>query len=135
MSNPTAWLKFGLQFRELFRNRPCITIPDDHDIGQGNLWGENGKKADPTAKKGIGDDGGYFYDPEYVKMVERCQTSHLPDPFDPTPIEQGINVYYTNLNYFYFVSYMKKTNETYNFDFFNFPPVYVKFIGEIESSG
>ena len=94
-----AWLKFGLQFRELFRDRPCITIPDDHDIGQGNLWGENGKKADPTAKKGIGDDGGYFYDPEYVKMVERCQTSHLPDPFDPTPIEQGINVYYTNLNY------------------------------------
>ena len=27
-----AWLKFGLQFRELFRNRPCITIPDDHDL-------------------------------------------------------------------------------------------------------
>ena len=28
-----AWLKFGMQFREVFRNRPCITIPDDHDIG------------------------------------------------------------------------------------------------------
>ena len=40
-----AWLKFGLAFKELFRNRPCITIPDDHDIGQGNLWGENGKKS------------------------------------------------------------------------------------------
>jgi len=38
-----AWLLFGLQFRELFRERPCITIPDDHDIGQGNLWGESGK--------------------------------------------------------------------------------------------
>ena len=35
-----AWLKFGLQFRAVFRNRPCVTIPDDHDIGQGNLWGE-----------------------------------------------------------------------------------------------
>ena len=22
-----AWLKFGLQFKETFRNRPCITIP------------------------------------------------------------------------------------------------------------
>ncbi len=88
-----AWLKFGLQFRELFRNRPCITIPDDHDIGQGNLWGEGGKKAERVQ----GDDGGYFYHPEYVKMVERCQTSHLPDPFDPTPIKQGIGVYYTNL--------------------------------------
>jgi hypothetical protein len=30
-------------------------------------------------------------------MVERCQTSHLPDPFDPTPIGQGIGVYYTRL--------------------------------------
>lgn len=89
-----SWLKFGMQFRELFRNRPCITIPDDHDIGQGNLWGENGKKSMSDA----GDDGGYFYHPEYVKMVERCQTSHLPDPYDATPLEQGIGVYYTNLN-------------------------------------
>ena len=88
-----AWLKFGMQFREVFRNRPCITIPDDHDIGQGNLWGEYGKKASTNA----GDDGGYFYHHEYVKMVERCQTAHLPDPYDSTPIKQGIGVYYTNL--------------------------------------
>lgn len=88
-----AWLKFGVQFRETFRNRPAITIPDDHDIGQGNLWGENGKVS--TSKGSP--DGGYTYHPEYVKMVERCQTSHLPDPYDPTPVEQGIGVYYTNL--------------------------------------
>lgn len=88
-----AWLKFGMQFRDVFRNRPCITIPDDHDIGQGNLWGESGKVASSIH----GNDGGYFFDVDYVKMVERCQTSHLPDPFDPTPVEQGINVYYTNL--------------------------------------
>ena len=90
-----AWLKFGMQFRDIFRERPCITIPDDHDIGQGNLWGENGKIASSPA----GNDGGYFYHNEYVKMVERAQTSHLPDPFDNTPIEQGIGVYYTNLLY------------------------------------
>lgn len=88
-----AWLKFGLQFRETFRHRPCITIPDDHDIGQGNLWGENGKVSTSPGSP----DGGYTYHPEYVKMVERCQTAHLPDAFDPTPIEQGIGVYYTNL--------------------------------------
>jgi len=88
-----AWLKFGMQFRELFRERPCITIPDDHDIGQGNLWGENGKIS--TAKGSS--DGGYTYHHEYVKMVERCQTAHLPDPFDPTPIKQGIGVYFTNV--------------------------------------
>jgi hypothetical protein len=88
-----AWLKFGLAFRDIFRTRPCITIPDDHDIGQGNLWGENGKQA----KRVEGDDGGYFYHPEYVKMVERQQCAHLPDAYDPTPIEQGIGVYYTRL--------------------------------------
>jgi len=88
-----AWLKFGLAFREIFRERPCITIPDDHDIGQGNLWGEGGK----ASKVGAGHDGGYFYHPEYVKMVERQQCAHLPDPYDPTPVEQGIGVYYTNL--------------------------------------
>ncbi|MFS4417857.1 alkaline phosphatase D family protein [Maribacter sp. 2307ULW6-5] len=88
-----AWLKFGKQFRETFRHRPCITIPDDHDIGQGNLWGEGGKKS---VSKG-GPDGGYTYHPEYVNMVERCQTAHLPDPYDATPVDRGIGVYYTNL--------------------------------------
>ncbi len=88
-----AWLKFGLQFKETFRNRPCITIPDDHDIGQGNVWGENGKISVAEGSS----DGGYTYHHEYVKMVERCQTAHLPDPYDPTLIEQGIGVYYTNL--------------------------------------
>ena len=32
-------------------------------------------------------------------MVERTQTSHLPDPYDPTPILQGIGVYYCEMNY------------------------------------
>lgn len=88
-----AWLKFGLAFREIFRERPCITIPDDHDIGQGNLWGEGGKES----KVEPGHDGGYFFHHEYVKMVERQQCAHLPDPHDPTPVEQGIGVYYTRL--------------------------------------
>jgi hypothetical protein len=93
LQHTAAWLKFGLAFRETFRVRPCVTIPDDHDIGQGNLWGEGGKAATFMA----GDDGGYFFHPEYVKMVERQQCSHLPDPYDPTPVGQGIGVYYTNL--------------------------------------
>ena len=88
-----AWLKFGIQFREVFRTRPAITIPDDHDIGQGNLWGENGKKS----LRPDGNNGGYFFHPEYVKMVERAQTSHLPDPFHKEPLEQGITAYFTNL--------------------------------------
>lgn len=88
-----GWLEFGSQFRDVLKDRPVITIPDDHDVGQANIWGENGKKA----STGAGPDGGYFYPPKYVNMVQRCQTWHLPDAFDPTPIERGISVYYTNL--------------------------------------
>lgn len=89
-----AWLLFGRQFRDIIRHRPTICIPDDHDIGQGNLWGEGGKKSYING----GGDGGYLKSADYVREVERAQTSNLPDPFDPTPVEQGIGVYYTDLN-------------------------------------
>ncbi len=88
-----AWLLWGWQFREVIRDRPTVTIPDDHDIGQANLWGEGGIVADSPA----GDSGGYYYPPEYVNMVHRCQTWHLPDPVDPRPVGQGISVYFTRL--------------------------------------
>jgi len=32
-------------------------------------------------------------------MVQRTQTSHLPDPFDPAPVKQNIGVYYCSLEY------------------------------------
>jgi hypothetical protein len=88
-----AWLKFGRDFGDVIRNIPTVTIPDDHDVGQPNLWGAGGKVSHTPA----GHDGGYIAPVEYVKEVERAQTSHLPDPYDPTPIEQGIGVYYTSL--------------------------------------
>lgn len=88
-----AWLMFGRQFREVFRHRPCVVIPDDHDVGHGNLWGEGGKAS---KQKTHFNDGGYRHHPAYVNMVERCQTGHLPDPYDPTPVAQGIGVYYTS---------------------------------------
>jgi len=93
-AHTAAWLLFGRQFGEIIKDRPTITIPDDHDVGQGNLWGEGGK----ASRLAGGADGGYTMPADYVKMVERAQTSHLPDPYDPTPIQQGIGVYYTSLN-------------------------------------
>lgn len=89
------WLKFGTDFGEIIRNTPTICIVDDHDVGQGNIWGANGK----TTENRSGVSGGYYMPAEYVKEVERAQTSHLPDPYDPTPIEQGIGVYYTDLKW------------------------------------
>ncbi len=88
-----AWLLFGRQFGEITKDRPTICIPDDHDIGQGNVWGESGVQASHPA----GDSGGYFYSPQYVNSVQNAQTSHLPDPYDPRPVQRGIGVYYTAL--------------------------------------
>jgi len=88
------WLKFGRDFGDIMRNRPTVCIPDDHDEGMANLWGEEGKKASSMA----GDDGGYFADVEYVNEVQRAQSAHLPDPYDPAPVERGIGVYYTQLD-------------------------------------
>lgn len=88
-----GWLEFGRQFRDVLKDRPVITIPDDHDVGQANIWGENGKQAESST----GPSGGYFYPAAYVNMVQRCQTWHLPDPVDPAPIERGIGVYFTRL--------------------------------------
>ncbi len=88
-----AWLLFGQQFGEIIRDRPTLCIPDDHDIGQGNVWGESGIQAATPA----GNDGGYYYSPQYVNSVQNAQTWHLPDPWDPEPVKRGIEVYYTSL--------------------------------------
>ncbi|MCP4710850.1 MAG: twin-arginine translocation pathway signal protein, partial [Planctomycetes bacterium] len=94
------WYIFGWTYRDLMRDRPSVSIPDDHDVYHGNIWGAGGKA---TIQTGAGneqqDSGGYKMPAEWVKMVERTQSSHLPDPYDPTPVEQGIGVYYCDLNY------------------------------------
>lgn len=94
------WFIFGWAYGDLMRDRPTVSIPDDHDVYHGNIWGAGGIA---TPKGLVGADaqdlGGYKYFPEWVNMVQLTQTSHLPDPYDPTPVEQDIGVYYCNLNY------------------------------------
>ncbi len=87
------WYLWGWAFQDITKDRPTITIPDDHDVYQGNIWG-NGGPAVPVDNM-----GGYVMPADWVKMIERTQTSHLPDPYDPTPIKQGIGVYYTSMTY------------------------------------
>ena len=95
MSTPTAGCSTGSSLPSIIKDRPTVCLLDDHDYGHGNLWGEGGKASQGT--KGA-TDGGFMYPASFVNMVERCQTFHLPDAFDPTPIKQGIGVYYTALN-------------------------------------
>jgi len=90
-----GWLQFGVQFADIMKDRPTICIPDDHDVGHGNVWGEGGKKS---LGKGGATDGGYMFPAKFVNMVQRQQTWNLPDAFDSKPVKQGIGVYYNELN-------------------------------------
>lgn len=95
MANYLAkWRKFGLTFRELLKDRPSLMITDDHDIYANDLWGDGGRRM-----TGNRTSGGYPMHPMWVNAVERTQTWHLPDPAQAGPWGDGINAYFTSLDY------------------------------------
>jgi alkaline phosphatase D len=87
---------WGWAFRDLMRDRFTIALTDDNDVYQGNIWGQSGR--DSGGMKG-NSGGGYAMHPDFVNAVQRTQTAHHPAPFDPTPVEQGIGVYYGDMVY------------------------------------
>jgi hypothetical protein len=81
-------------------DRPTICIHDDHEVFQGNLWGDGGKLLTREQWEGKRDCLAGFVQPvEMVNVVMKTNSSHLPDPYDPTPMENNIMVYYTDLVY------------------------------------
>ncbi len=94
------WYLFGWAYSDLIKDRPTVCLTDDHDMFHGNIWGAGGI-ATPEGLGGAAaqDLGGYKMAPEWVNMVQRTQTAHMPDPYDPTPVAQGIGVYYTDMKY------------------------------------
>ena len=89
------WWLFGWSFGDLMRDRPAVIMPDDHDVYQGNIWGDGGRKQTIQEHER----GGYVMPAEWVNAVQRTQTAHLPDPYDARPVAQGIGVYYTDMLY------------------------------------
>ncbi|KMT66739.1 alkaline phosphatase D family protein [Catenovulum maritimum] len=92
--------QFGWAFRDVMRDQPTICLPDDHDVFQGNLWGEGGlpkkhPELDPTASFL----GGYIEPVRFVNAVHRTCVSHHPDPYDPTSNPSGISCYYSDMVY------------------------------------
>jgi len=92
------WYMFGWAFGDLMRDIPVICTPDDHDVFQGNLWGGGGI-ARPSGTADSDDLMGFTQTVKMVNVVNTTQCSHLPDPYDPEHIEQGMKVWYTSLNY------------------------------------
>ncbi|MGH8019345.1 MAG: alkaline phosphatase D family protein [Opitutaceae bacterium] len=88
------WYMHGWTWRELMRDRPSVSLPDDHDVYHGNLWGEGGSEA-----SGSIDAGGYQMPAEWVNAVHRTQTAHHPDACDPSPGERGTINWYGPLTY------------------------------------
>ncbi len=100
------WYLFGWAFGPLMRDRVTICLPDDHDVYQGNLWGGGGRKISKEEWSSrlngamvVGGKGGYVQPAEMVNAVHRTQCSHHPDLYDPTPVKQGITVYYGDMVY------------------------------------
>jgi phosphodiesterase/alkaline phosphatase D-like protein len=88
------WYFHGWTWRELTKDRPSVSLPDDHDVYQGNLWGENGAAQTKSQEA-----GGYEMPAEWVNVVHRTQAAHHPDPYDPKPCQQGITNYYGAMTY------------------------------------
>lgn len=87
---------FGWAFRDAMKDRPTLCLPDDHDVFQGNIWGEGGAKmtAGSTSSK-----GGYREPARMVNAVHRTCTSHHPDFYDTEPVKQQISVYHGEMIY------------------------------------
>jgi hypothetical protein len=86
---------FGWAFGNIMRDRPTVCTPDDHDVFHGNLWGDSGK----LKEKASDDQSGFVQSVRMVNAVNRTQCGNLPDPWDPSPIRNGMSVWYTDLVY------------------------------------
>tara|TARA_R110002049_G_scaffold27321_3_gene94397 strand:- start:25393 stop:27555 length:2163 start_codon:yes stop_codon:yes gene_type:complete len=88
----------GWAFRDAMKDRPTLCIPDDHDVFQGNIWGEGGKAMD-VESGGASSNGGYIEPARMVNVVHKTNAAHHPDIFDPTPVLQDISVYFGDMVY------------------------------------
>lgn len=91
------WYLHGWTWRALTRDRPSVSLPDDHDVYHGNLWGEGGAAA-PGNNAPAEAKGGYKMMAEFVNAVHTMQTAHHPDSSAPVG-KQGIAGYYGELTY------------------------------------
>ena len=88
------WYFHAYAFGELLRNRPSVSITDDHDAFQGNIWGNGGGAApgrDPNK-------GGFVGSASFLNVVHSTTCAHLPDSVLPVQ-ERGIRPYTCELKW------------------------------------
>lgn len=92
------WYLFGWTWRYILRDRPSVIIPDDHDVYQGNLWGNGGTRLKNVREKKWSK-GGYFMPAAWINAVERCNAGHLPPPAANFKTPYGLKPYFTSMRY------------------------------------
>ncbi len=96
------WLLFGWAFSDLLKDRPSIIIPDARDFFQTKLWGENGRLVEESPDSdwiAAQDGGGFLMPEEFVRLVFKTQTSHLPPGQGNRSAEDKINSYFCEVRY------------------------------------
>lgn len=98
LSYMRKWLMFGWAFGNLMAERPTVTIPDDHDVFHGNVWGAGGRAVprDNGGKMSRQDQGGYIMGTRFVNMVQATHAAHLPMPALREASPDGIGYYFTD---------------------------------------
>ena len=76
------YYQFGWAFRHAMKDRPTLCIPDDHDVFQGNIWGEGGRPMDVDSG-GASSNGGYREPARMVNVVHKTNCAHHPAFADP----------------------------------------------------
>ncbi|MEM9413277.1 MAG: twin-arginine translocation pathway signal, partial [Planctomycetota bacterium] len=76
-------------------------LPDDHDVLQGNLWGEGGADMgkDPAATGGVDKTSGYVEPVELLNSIHKTQCGHHPSPYLKKPNTRGLSSYFGTLVY------------------------------------
>lgn len=76
------WYMFGWTFGNIMRDRPTVCTPDDHDVFQGNLWGEGGNPVSFELWEKVKDaHGGFVQTPKMINVINQTQCGHLPNPY------------------------------------------------------
>ncbi|MEM1142419.1 MAG: alkaline phosphatase D family protein [Pseudomonadota bacterium] len=92
--------QFGWAFRECMRNAATVCLPDDHDVFQGNLWGEAGEEMPGGIDaQNVDSRGGYAEPVRMINVVHKTHTAHHPEPAERDLSTRGISTYFTELIY------------------------------------
>jgi len=92
------WLQYAWSFQDLLANKPSVLLLDDHDMYQGNLWGNSGVLPQKSKEQMTPEDGGFLMGKDFVNMVQKTQIAHLPDTYS-TVKTKGMDNYFGDLHW------------------------------------